>query len=107
MREHLHTPWSDVIGLVIFDPAQDDKGYRLPAEPETREICGTWEDGVSQSEFYNSMKAGLQAGASVEIWTADYQGEHYVSFGKRFFRVIRTFQSSFDYTTLILQEVVR
>ena len=46
-------------------------------------------------------------GASVEIWTADYQGERYVSFGKRFFRVIRTFQSGFDYTTLILQEVVR
>ena len=36
MREHLHTPWSDVIGLVRFDPAQDDKGYRLPADPRCR-----------------------------------------------------------------------
>ena len=41
MREHLHTPWSDVLGLVTFDPAQDEKGYRLPAQPETREICGS------------------------------------------------------------------
>ena len=71
MREHLHTPWSDEIGLVEFDTAQDSEGYLLPAQPPMRTVFGTWEDGVSQAEFYSSMKAGLQANASVEIWTAD------------------------------------
>lgn len=107
MRDHLHTPWSDEIGLVAFDDAQNDAGYVLPASPSTRSVIGTWEDGVSQNEFYNSLKAGLQAGASVEIWTVDYCGERFASFRGRFWRVIRTFQSSFDRTTLILEEVVR
>ena len=107
MREHLHTPWSDEIGLVEFDTAQDSEGYLLPAQPPMRTVFGTWEDGVSQSEFYSSMKAGLQANASVEIWTADYESERFVFFRKRFYRVLRAFQSAFDYTTLILQEVIR
>ena len=107
MREHLHTPWSDEIGLVEFDTAQDSEGYLLPAKPPMRTVFGTWEDGVSQAEFYSSMKAGLQANASVEIWTADYESERFVFFRKRFYRVLRAFQSSFDYTTLILQEVIR
>lgn len=107
MREHLHTPWSDEIGLVAFDPSQDAEGYMLPAEPPRRTVFGTWEDGVSQNEFYNSMKAGLQANASVEIWTADYCSERFVLFRGRFYRVLRAFQSSFDYTTLVLQEVIR
>ena len=107
MRNELHTPWSDEIGLVAFDPSQDAEGYRLPTQPCLRTIFGTWEDGVSQNEFYNSMKAGLQASASVEVWAVDYEGERYVCFRGRFYRVIRAFQSSFDHKTLILQEVIR
>lgn len=107
MRNELHTPWSDEIGLVAFDKSQDAEGYRLPTQPCLRTIFGTWEEGVSQSEFYNSMKAGLQANASVEVWAVDYEGERFVSFRGRFYRVIRAFQSSFDHKTLILQEVVR
>ena len=107
MRNELHTPWSDEIGLVAFDPSQDEEGYRLPTRPCTRSVICTFEEGVSQSEFYNSMKAGLQAGASVELWQVDYHGERYVCFRDRFFKVIRSFVSSFDYVTLILQEVIR
>lgn len=107
MRNELHTPWSDEIGLVAFDKSQDAEGYRLPTQPCLRTIFGTFEEGVSQSEFYNSMKAGLQANASVEVWAVDYEGERFVSFRGRFYRVIRAFQSSFDHKTLILQEVVR
>ena len=107
MRPNLHTPWSDEIGLVEFSAAQDAEGYFLPENPPMRMVIGTWEDGVSQSEFYNSMKAGLRANASVEIWTADYENERYVFFRKRFYLVVRAFQSSFDHLTLILQEVVR
>lgn len=107
MRNELHTPWSDEIGLVAFDPSQDAEGYRLPTQPCLRTIFGTWEDGVSQNEFYNSMKTGPQANASVEVWAVDYEGERYICFRGRFYRVIRAFQSSFDHKTLILQEVVR
>ena len=69
---------------------------------------GTFEDGVSQKEFYLSSEAGLRASASVELWTVDYEGEQFCRFlGKRYYRVLRSFKSSFDCTTLILTEVLR
>lgn len=107
MRNTLHTPWSDEIGLLRFDPTQNANGYRADNVPDRRDVFCTFEEGVSQNEFYLSMKQGMQATASVEIWTADYQGEEFACFGKRFFRVLRAFQSGFDYTTLILSEVIR
>ena len=107
MRQMLHTPWSDVIWLLRFDPTQDADGYRADNCPEKRMVTCTFEEGVSQNEFYLSMKQGMQATASVEIWTVDYEGEEFACFGKRFFRILRAFQSGFDYTTLILSEVVR
>lgn len=107
MRDEQHTPWSDEIGLVAFDQSQDAEGYILPNKPELRNVFCTFEDGVSRGEFYSSMKAGLQASASVELWKVDYCGEKYVCFRKRFYKVIRSFPSSFDHVTLILSEVIR
>ena len=107
MRKAMHTPWSDTADLLSFDPTQDAEGYRADADAKSRTVICTWEDGVSQNEFYLSDKTGLKASASVELWTADYQGEEYVGFDGRFFRVLRAFVSGFDYTTLILSEVVR
>lgn len=107
MRQELHTPWSDEIRLLRFDPRQNASGYRADNTPEARAVMCTFEDGVSQNEFYLSMKQGMQATASVEIWTADYQGEEFACFQSRFFRVLRAFKSGFDYTTLILSEVIR
>lgn len=119
MKAALHTPWSDVCFLVSFDLTKDSQGYEhltpvqgkngseQPGQPTRRQVFCTWEDGVSQKEFYYSHKEGLRASASVEIWTADYQGEEFVDFGSRRFKVLRSFVSGFDTTTLILQEVIR
>lgn len=107
MRESLHTPWSDACCLLTFDPTQDLEGYAVPDSPKKRAVVCTFEEGVSQNEFYLSMKQGLRASASVELWSVDYQGEEFLLFGDRFFRVLRAFKSGFDYTTLILQEVIR
>lgn len=107
MRESLHTPWSDEIGLVEFDSSQDEEGYVLPNKPHMRTVFCTFEDGVSQNEFYLSNKNGLRANASVELWNVDYCGEKYVCFNGKFYSVIRAFQSSFDCKTLILSEVIR
>lgn len=107
MRNELHTPWSDEIGLVAFDQSQDAEGFVLPQKPALRTVFCTFEDGVSRGEFYNSMKAGLQASASVELWKVDYGKEKYVCFRNQFYRVVRSFPSGFDHVTLILSEVIR
>lgn len=114
MRSDLHTPWSDECKLVRFTSTKDAQGYEKLTPHRHRVIC-TWEDGVSQSEFYTSHKAGFQASASVEVWRADmraawprkYTGERFVDFHGRRYRVIRDFPSGFDLQTLILSEVIR
>ena len=106
MKAELHTPWSDVITLLSFADNQDAEGYGVEA-PVRREIFCTWEAGVSQKEFYLSHKEGLGTSASAEIWRVDYEDERYAEFNGQRYRVIRSFQSSFDCLTLMLSEVVR
>lgn len=101
-----HTPWSDVCELLVFADNQDPEGYGVEA-PTRREVFCNWEDGVSRKEFYLSDKQGLQAGASVELQRADYEGERYVAFDGGLYRVLRSFPPSFDTLTLILSEVIR
>lgn len=119
MRPGIHTPWSDEADLIVYDLTQNERGY--PAAPSAggtelsrRTVTCQFEDGTSQGEFYASMKAGLRASASVELWAADYDGEEYVEFAgalvgrrARLYKVLRSFPSSFDHVTLILEEVVR
>lgn len=107
MRKEYHTPWSDEVFLLAYDPTRDNEGYVANPGQTERRLCCTWEDGVSQNEFYLSNKQGHRASASVEIWTVDYQNEEFCRFGTRFYHVLRTFPSSFDCLTLILEEVVR
>ena len=65
----LHTPWSDEITLLRFSGEKNAAGYRNPetvaSDPPL--FC-SFEDGVSQSEFYLSRKAGMQADAQAEVW---------------------------------------
>lgn len=130
MRATMHTPWSDTADLIVPSLTQNANGYPITPAAEDqqtppvilpdgsvqqsrRTIFCDFEDGVSQSEFYLSRKAGSRASAQLELWSVDYEGETLVEFpggsaqGARFYRVIRSFKQSFDTTTLILEEVVR
>ena len=116
MSAPLHTPWSDELTLIYEADAKDASGYRNPQPVrDTSPLLCNFVDGVSQSEFYRSRKAGMQADAEAEVWAVDYDDfwpEHYA--GRRLcelrgklYQIIRAFQSSLDYKTLILAEVIR
>ena len=112
----LHTPWSDEITLIWVERTQAASGFE--AEKEHRStpplICD-WEDGVSQSEFYQSMKAGVQASAQAEVntvdyldfWPGGYSGYRFAEFCGKRYRIVRSFPQTFDSMTLILTEVTR
>ena len=106
MRDDMHTPWSDVVDLLVFADNQDPEGYGVQAAQRRTLFCN-WEEGVSQNEFYLSNKQGLQATDSVELQRVDYNGERFAEYQGRRYRVIRSFPASFDTITLILSEVVR
>lgn len=112
----LHTPWSDEITLIWMEPTQTASGFESRMEHRsTPALMCNWKDGVSQSEFYLSMKAGVTATAQAEVntadyldfWPAGYTGERIVEFRGVRYRVLRSFPQTFDSLTLILTEVIR
>ena len=96
----------DVCDLVSVTSTKDAEGYEKQVEAKVTVFCN-WTDGVSQNEYYLSHKEGFEATASVDIVTFDYDKQKLVDFHGTRYRVIRAFQRRPDYTTLILEEVVR
>ena len=113
MKDNLHTPWSDVCELFVLPDDQDAEGYGVAA-PVKKSVYCNWQDGVSQSEFYRSQKAGNQASAQAEVQAVDYQeffdnysGLRFAEFRGKRYRILRSFPQTFDTLTLILSEVIR
>ena len=109
-------PWSDEITLIWREKEQDASGFESVKEHRsTPPLMCSGEAGVSQSEFYRSMKAGSEASAQAEVQTVDfeefwptwYTGPYLAEFRGKRYRILRTFPQSYDTTTLILTEVIR
>ena len=112
----LHAPWSDEITLIRPDLTQASSGFETATEVRSDPpLLVDFEDGVSQSEFYRSMKSGNQATAQAEVQTVDYldfwpdgySGDRFAEFRGKRYRILRSFPQSFDSLTLILSEVIR
>ena len=111
-----NTPWSDELVLIWREQPGSASGFgNVPEHRSDPPLFCDFEDGVSQSEFYRSMKAGVQADAQAEVQSVDYfdfwpEGYTDLRFaeirGKKY-RIIRSFPQTFDTLTLILQEVIR
>lgn len=115
-RDLLHAPWSDEITLVWLEAQTAGSGFAEETEHRSDPpLMCDWEDGVSQSEFYRSMKAGNEAAAQAEVntadyaefWPANYSGYRFAEFCGKRYRILRSFPQTFDTTTLILTEVIR
>lgn len=116
MSGALHTPWSDEITLIWRETSQGAGGFETATEHRSDPpLFCDFEDGVSQSEFYRSMKAGNRASAQAEVQTVDYfdfwpngyTDLRFAEFNGRRFRILRSFPQTFDTLTLILEEVIR
>ena len=112
----MRTPWSDTITLIWIEAAQDLDGYEILIDhPDEQPMYCNFQKGVSQSEYYASLKAGIAAEAQAEVQSCDYEAfwpEDYRLIrlceidGVRY-RILRSFPQSFDTLTLMLAEVVR
>lgn len=96
----------DVCNLISVASVMDDEGYETLTETSAQVYCN-WTEGVSQNEYYLAHKEGFEATASVDVFTDDYAKQKYVDFHSVRYHVIRAFQRRPDFTTLILEEVVR
>lgn len=114
MKSGLYTPWAETVDLIAQAWVKDAEGYETLTEVPHTVFCN-FEDGVSQSEYYLSDKAGMRASAQVEIYKADMldawprgtTGDRIVDFKGQRYKVVRDFPQGYDTQTLILTEVVR
>lgn len=100
------TPWMDELQLIAVSKTQDNEGFDVNTETSRTVDCNFY-DGVSRGEFYESLKAGMRATATAEIWPEDYQNETLVAFDSMRYEVIRHYPSGYGTIYLILQEVIR
>ena len=116
MKSLLHAPWSDEITLIWREPTKDAAGFDAFTEHRSDPpLMCDFEDGVSQSEFYRSMKTGTTASAQAEVntvdyldfWPEGYTDYRFAEFLGRRYRILRSFPQTFDSLTLILTEVLR
>lgn len=116
MTPPLHVPWSDEITLIYRETTKAASGFESVEEIRSDPpLFCSFQDGVSQSEFYRSMKAGVQADAQAEVTTVDYldfwpegyRDLRFAEFNGKKYRILRSFPQTFDSLTLILSEVTR
>ncbi len=100
------TPWFDEITLVSFVEKDDGFGYKKKTAVSNTVDC-TFSDGVARGEFYESMKAGKKATATVEVWEEDYDGESTAISGGRCYSVLRHYPTGRGTVALILEEKKR
>jgi hypothetical protein len=65
---------NDTISLVSTAKITDADGYDTTTETLTEVMCDSG-NGVTRSEFYEAMKAGIKLTAVFEMWACDYGGQ--------------------------------
>ena len=81
---------NDTISLVSMTKTTDTDGYETTTETLTEVMCDSG-NGVTRSEFYEAMKAGIKLTAAFEIWACDYGGQEYIEHNGKRYKVERAF----------------
>ena len=80
----------DTISLVNVVKTTDADGYDTTTETLTTVMCDSG-NGVTRSEFYEAMKAGIKLTAAFETWACDYGGQEYIEHNGKRYKVERAF----------------
>ena len=96
----------DTINLVNVIKTTDADGYDTTTETLTMVKCDSGK-GVTRSEFYEAMKAGIKMSAVFETWSCDYGGQEYVEHNGTRYKVERAYPLTDGGIQLNCSEVVR
>ena len=100
------TPWLDDLTLIAQQKTVDADGYESTTETQ-RVIRCTFSEGVTRSEFYEAMKAGVRLSAEAEIWASEYAGEEFCIYDSARYKIVRVFATGRGTLSLSLTEVIR
>ena len=80
---------ADVIELIT--ETEKAHGVHKSVTETARKVYCTVQS-VSRSEFYNALNAGIQPEIVFKLaLDADYQGEHFLRYGGKKYRIVRTY----------------
>ena len=96
---------NDTISLVSVTKTTDADGYETTVETLTEVMCDSG-NGVTRSEFYEAMKAGIKLTAAFEMWACDYGGQEYIEHNGERYKVERAFPLSDGAVQLNCSEVI-
>lgn len=89
--------------LISQGVTEDEIGNQIPVETETPILCGL--KSVGRSEFYNAAATGLKPEIVFIVHGYEYSGEQKVKFEGVRYKVIRTYQASFEELELACERV--
>ena len=96
----------DTISLVNVIKTTDADGYDTVAETLTTVKCDSG-NGVTRSEFYEAMKAGIKLTAAFEMWACDYGGQGLIEHNGTRYKVERAYPLDDGGIQLNCSEVIR
>ena len=96
----------DTISLVSMTRTTDTDGYETTTETLTEVMCDSG-NGVTRSEFYEAMKAGIKLTAVFEMWACDYGGQEHIEHNGTRYKVERTYPLADGGIQLNCSEIVR
>lgn len=99
-------PFTDLCTLIALKISKDKDGYDSIDEIK-REILCSVSDGVSRSEYYEAMKAGVKLSATIEVNDGDYDKEQILEHEGTRYKIERVYPTGYGTLELSCSEVVR
>ena len=99
-------PFTDLCTLIRWEISKDKDGYDSIDEIK-REILCSVSDGVSRSEYYEAMKAGVKLSATIEVNDGDYDKEQILEHEGTRYKIERVYPTGYGTLELSCSEVVR
>ena len=97
---------NDTIKFVDVVTTEDADGYETTVEKLTEVKCDSG-NGVTRTEFYEAMKAGLELSAAFEMWACDYGGQKVIEHKGKRYKVERAFPTGDGVVQLNCSEIKR
>lgn len=99
-------PFTDVCSLIAVTKIPDGSKHYITEETATEVFCSV-SIGVTRSEFYEAMKAGIKLTATFEVYEDDYTGQELLEHNQTRYRVLRAFPTGYGTLELSCEEVTR
>lgn len=90
----------DVVNLVSSTYTLDDYGVQRPSETSKQVFCRI--KSITQTEYYQSLQAGMRDVRCMVIFSGDYGGEQEAEYYGIRYTIYRTYQTSDDELELYL-----